>query len=46
MNWQYIIVALIGLVCLASVALRIYRLFVPRESSSSCGGCQACGGKK
>ncbi|MDY3090669.1 MAG: hypothetical protein SOW66_06100 [Porphyromonas sp.] len=46
MNWQYIIVAFIGLICVIAVAIRIYRLFFPKEPMDSCGGCKACGGKK
>lgn len=38
MTLQYIIIALVVLVCLGIVARRIYRTFT--DSSSACEGCQ------
>lgn len=46
MNWQYIIVILIGIACIASVGHRLWRLFYPKDDANICGGCKACGGEK
>ncbi len=39
---QYIVVGIIGLVCLFIIGRAIYRLFTPQSNSSACGGCKAC----
>lgn len=47
MMMQYIVVALIGLLCLGLVLRALYRLIKPsEEAKTSCQGCHACNTNK